>query len=361
VSVITADRILQGRGVDRATLEHAFRNLGLDWSDEFCQPQDEVEQVVATLSPPARVDTGRRHVRPVLSFVVVGVAVVTIGALIRTTINPSPTPGAKGDWENTLKGHINSAMTRFHAGNYEAARQSVNLAVAIAREHNAGSELANAMRLAGDLAAAKGDFDESLGRYELALSIRKAFKEEECVAPILEAKGDVETKSGRFQRAQSSLNESLRRFRMAKDSTGIAMSCRNLGTLNFQTGDLNGADRWFELALSEIRGKGKLDLEMDIKAREALVWASQGKADQARRQVTKCLAHWQKKGHARWIATTHLQLGIVLHSAGRDGSAETHFWQSMIGFQNVDDRAGLAQAKTWLAKISSRQSIAMGR
>src|SRR5690349_946323 len=38
VSVATSQRILKGEGVDRPSLTLAFKNLGLEWEDSYCEP-----------------------------------------------------------------------------------------------------------------------------------------------------------------------------------------------------------------------------------------------------------------------------------------------------------------------------------
>ncbi len=349
VSGITADRILGGHGVDRATLTLAFKSLGLRWCDAYCVAEPAAQATVT--DEPVRhslPNTGRRRWLPTTLVIVTVCAIGALGQFVpaqkKSVVDSQPYFG------DELRRLLDVGTLAFQRADYRTAQASFEAAMKLAREHNVGSELANSLRLSGDVCAAQGNFLVALDRYRESLWLRKTFVVPESIPPVLEAMGDVETKLRRFADANVHLSTSLRLYRELGDRGGVAMAMRDLGTLAFEQSDLEAANRWLESALDELEGP-TTDLEVDIRARLALVWRDCGRLAEARDALLLCLSHWRARGHPRWCAVTNLQLGTVELRLGGAQAAEAYLRRSRDGFVAVGDQAGARTAQTWLAKL----------
>jgi len=349
VSGITADRILGGQGVDRATLMLAFKSLGLRWCNGYCVAEPAAQAVVTDEAVRHSLpNTGRRRWLPTMLVIVTLCAIGALGTFVPARMKP--VVNSEPYFGDELHLLLDVGTFAFQRADYRTAQTSFDAAIKLAREHNVGSELANSLRLSGDVCAAQGNFSVALDRYRESLFLRKTFVVPESIPPVLEAMGDVETKLRRFADANVHLSTSLRLYRELGDRGGVAMAMRDLGTLAFEQGDLKAANRWFECALDELDGP-TTDLEIDIRARLALVWRDCGRLAQARDALLQCLSHWRARGHPRWCAVTNLQLGTVELRLGGSQVADAYLRRSRDGFAAVGDQAGVRTAQTWLAKL----------
>ena len=348
VSEVTADKILLGEGVDRATLTQAYRHLGLAWADTHCESVSGSEPVCE--SPPLditpKVSTRRTKLLVGFSAILVFGSIVPLVAF--RVLAPQPRMASvitNPDSELTLHDCVRQGTELFQQAEFDAAQAKLRLATNMARELNAGSELANSLRLTGDVAAAKGDLRAALKLYEQSLDVRVAFKEEASIPPILEAMGDVETRIGNYVDAQNHLNRSLELYSKFNDPVGVALVSRNLGTLAHKRQDLPAAEKWFEAGLQGAKSLGKREIEMDISARKALLLSEQGRSREARLLLEQCLRFWMGKRHTRWVAVTEQQLGTVSMQCGDHEKARAHFLRSRAGYRKVKDKAGLAESE----------------
>lgn len=346
VSTVTARRILHRKGVDRATLIVAFGSLGLAWRDSYCEPA--VSMVASPEPPRARMDgaaspvpvssgLGRAVLRVSAAFVLV--ALIGIGALasLKAPVDsrfPEPILSRSGSL-------VSQATEKYHAGEITRARSLLLEAVQINRLYKGPSELAESLKILGDVEAALGNLKVARSRYQEVLQLRSQFLEDERNGSILEALGVLKTRLGDLSGARRDLEQSLKLFRDHGDQPGVAMALRDLGTVAFLSGSTGAAESYFESALSAIRYSSKPDMEIDIRARQALVKANRGRINEAREQLDHCIAYWQAKHHPRWIAETELQLAGVEAQAGNDKVAIRLLISSLTGFRRVGDQLGV--------------------
>lgn len=366
VSVVTGDRILGGKGVDRSSLMHAFVKLGLKWEDSYCFP---VDADAPAVSPPERtpesvpgpesdvpsnVEQGRAPKWfPLVAVATVGFAAMVVLSSVARPAQPAPVEDETVAARRQLTDLTRRGDLRFHAGDYAAAAELLNRAVQLARDHGVPGELATALRFQGDLQGWRGDYRDARTSYEESLSLWNALKKSQCLPPVNEALGDVATRMGDFTAAQKFLTDSLEGFRSENDLPGMAMAERNLGTLSYKQGRLEEADRWLQSALSRIKGQNKPDMETDIRGRQALVMGRRGRFDQARKTLEECLAYWTAKKHPRWIAVTKLQLGTIEEMAGDQPRSKKLLAEAEAEFEALGDRGGAAEAHSLLSQTTA--------
>lgn len=356
VSIATAERVLSGKGVDRATLLLAFKSLGLAWDEAYCEHPDAAPEAESDiqerpqLAPPAPSRPARSHPTGwARAFMVLITAMVMLSAPRSTRITlPEPYIEA---WSSAYLRHFMSGTNAYHAGNYVQAKPHVDRALSIARANRSPSHTAGALRLAGDLASAHGDLHVALERYEEAYNLHKVFDATEVRPALLEALGDVRTRLGDFDGARTALTAALKGYSDLNLAVGITMALRNLGSLDEALGNLDAAERQFDDAARAIKSENKPDLMTDVRARRAVVWAKRGRLAAAHAELETCLAHWEEVKHARWIAKTLLQLATVDRLSGQAQSARQRLDRAEALYARVGDRMGVAAAQSLRAEM----------
>lgn len=304
LSVATTERMLSGKGVDRPTLTLAFGRLGLAWDDAYLVGEEEVSFVVKPepSSPPT--------VNWLL--LVVAAIVVTCASIGLARWKWFRDLAAESD---KVTGSMNQPIAvgtkLFEEGKYDEAEAAINQAVAQARKQNDAGRLASALRIDADIALAKGLMHRAESGYAEALHIRRALRDDKALPALQEALGDLCTKMNKLARAREYLLSSLKGFEKLKDETGVAMACRDLGTVSHREKDLQLAVYWFDRAEKSIAGLGKADLETDITARRALAYFDLGKRSEARKILNQCLQYWERREHPRWIEQTKKQIELI--------------------------------------------------
>ena len=349
IAIATSDRILSGQGVDRATILHAFKNLGLGWDESYLESEHliikDLPETVQDLK--TRVDSNtvflktsnvwdRRH----KYFVAGGLCIVLL--LPIATFFHFKTRIRKAD-EAFLAG-----TKAYHSGDYQVAKKSLSTTRESAFAEDSASELASTLRLAGDLAMVEGHFSDAKEKFLAILLIRRNLRQPQTFPAIYDAIGDAETQLGQYELAEKSLGLALKGYEKQNDMTGIAMVSREFGTLYMQTNRLDLADLWFLKSLNAIRGQSKPDIEMDVRGRRAWIFSKNGDFRTALQDLDVCLKYWTGKQHVRWVAQTKLQIGGIKFLQGHTTSANVLLRESAKGFEEVGDKAGMAKVKNLL-------------
>ncbi len=367
VSVATSERILAGKGVDRSTLSHAFRCLGLAWDESCCEPlvkpplpepKDTPSPVPEPVSPAASRKSPHRAAQELKTWGSGILFVVAVsGALgLAAWKLPAPAPPVvRGEWAKEFNVAFSAGMDLFHAGRYAESRKQLDAAIEIARRYDSASSLSSALRLAADLDLARGSLHAARQGYKEAAGIRVRIADGPTVPALFEALGDVETRLGDFKNAKASLNMALVGFRKYDDRVGVAMASRNLGSLYYGMKDLQAAKHWFQESLLAVKGLAKPEIEMDVRGRQALVYQQMGRIGDARNLLKRCLGFWVARRHPRWIALSQYQLGVCEAAAGNRQEATALLTASKAGFEKVGDMAGLTDAKAALARLESKK------
>lgn len=346
VSLATSIRILKGQGVDRPTLATAFKSVGLTWDDAYCELDSQAPGVESPPEPsPPAPSLQRPPQRRRLDW---RLAVVTVAVLL---LLPFSLSGGSGepDWYHAYSESVAMAEKAYHAADYQTARIHAQKAIDLARRHEAAGQMAEASRLAGDMAGASGDLEAAKTYYSDAITFRKSLGNMESLPSLREALGGVEIKLGQYAEARRNLMDSLEGFQSRNDQAGIAMACRGLGTLAHQQGLLDESEEWFERSLSALDKDKEPGIVADVKARRALVLRDWGRLAEAKEILATCMAYWTSEQHPRWIARTRLQLATVERLAGNSAEAHEMLAKSRDEFANLGDSAGVAECQEWLA------------
>ena len=358
VSVATSERVWEGKGVDRPTLTLAFKNLGLDWQDSYC-----VDASGQNLCPPSSdqvVDVSNLDSLRTKSPIWIRLTFATIAVLaLCTTIvvilhRPTTTWAVRSDkpWQDQFCLIMAKGTESYHRAEYGHAQSQLDEAIGLARSHDAVGELAGALKLSGDLAAVRGSFQLARTRYEESATLWATLNQEPSRACVLEALGDLQTRTGDFEGARKNLTQALETFNLSKDSVGVAMAMRDLGSLSFCSGNLSSALNWFRAGMHELKGSSKPDIEADIRGRQALVLQKQGHPKEAHDILQNCLRYWTQRDHPRWEATIKFRLAAVEIDLGNRKSASLLLASSKTIFGGLGDAPNATEASNLLERLA---------
>ena len=352
VSVATVTRMLAGNGVDRTSVQTAFRNINLEWRRELVmgsdiapgQLEDELSVNPIESDVPVASKSARYSVRARSVFAYAGVAVLSLGTVLALlgwrarSAPPTLTKQAAIEYERLLGNH---AFTLFSASSYDSAITEAGNAVQMARDLGLQVDLAANLRILGDIYEATGRSSDAITAYEEARKIFQSMSEFHRLPPIYEAIGMAQLRSGQYEAASQNLWQAYTGWHTQRDLTGQAMAARDLGTLALELHKTKEAIRWFDEAEAFLPKVGQDDLKMDIRAQRALATAYSGATLPAISQLCICEQYWKVRSHQRWIATTHLQLGLAMLLASRSIEAERFLNLSSEEFALCGDRIGL--------------------
>ncbi len=360
VSLATSERILKGKGVDRTSLTLAFRSLEIVWDDEYCEnvetePQaslvDEAVSTLGDLQPSPQPPTAaRRSLRFVLSLGITALLIFAASIAFRTIQTPE-------NWEHTFNDLVDQADREYNSARYSQAMAYANQAILLSRKHENAPRTAEALRISGDLAMVTGDAKFAYDRYSEAKLLRRTFGYFQNLPPINEKIGNAETELNRFKEAEASYRECIKGFQENGEPSGMAMGYRGLGTVAHRQGDLEAAEKAYRQALSHLARETDREMEVDIRARLALVDRDRQKFSEARAELEDCLDFWKRRGHTRWMAKTRLQLGTVEVLADNSGRAKELLELSQAAYQELGDYASERDCQNWLNTLKSKPLV----
>lgn len=105
---------------------------------------------------------------------------------------------------------------------------------------------ANALNVAGNLARSRGEYPAAVQRYEQALALRREAQDPRGIAIALNNLGVAAKDQGDYARARRFLEDSLAIKRRAGEQRGIAVTLNNLGLTAKAQGDFPAAARYFD-------------------------------------------------------------------------------------------------------------------
>jgi DNA-binding SARP family transcriptional activator/tetratricopeptide (TPR) repeat protein len=161
-------------------------------------------------------------------------------------------------------------------------------------------------------------------------------------------------RQGRYEQAESHLQEALALRLKLGDRSGEARVLGNLGILHAQQGHLEQAARLQEQVLELHRESGNRTGEARALGNLGTVEERQGRYDQAARHYQQSLALDQELGDRRGESYALMNLGMVGLLQGRYQYALGQLQPALALFSDVGDRNGEAEALTRIGDVHLR-------
>lgn len=350
LSVVTADRLFRGEGVDRPTLILAFSSLGLKWDEAFCASEPALATQPLPSPPLAPPPPEVKQNQPRMWPIIVG-AVVMFGLMMGSSYR-----SRASDWVGRFDEKVALSERYYHRADYPTSRQYLEEAMTLAQKHENVSRLSEALRLAGDLERVTGNLSEARRYYFDAYRMRRSLQNTRNLASLLTYLGETETALGLHADAMEHLQEALQRFETETDHGGVVMVQRALGELAYTQGNYVLARRHYDLGLASVQDEA---MQIDLLSLRALVQARQGDFRNAREHLDKCYAYWSKLNHIRWIARMRLRQAEVELLAGERKHALRLLQESQSYYAQIGDQGGVRECRS--LQIDSGAEIASSR
>jgi tetratricopeptide (TPR) repeat protein len=344
--------------VDRASLTIALGNLGIQWNDDLIEESREEMDRESTRSlrvdselRPSTMKPTARWLRPLLLTVPIG---IVVGAVMIGWPTRGVKPVTKRPWPDQALNAIHRGTASYYKGDFEAADVDFSFSEKLARKHDDIGAMAEAVRMKGDVAAAQGDLDRAEACFREALRMRQLMNAKLNIPPLKQAMGVLATRQRKFDSAKQYLLEALAGFLEFRDLKGVALAQRDLGALCAAQGLHRDALAWYMTSRAGLIGGHEPDIYADLNGLQAMSLLALGRSGEAKSLLVECMAHWKKKGHPRWIASTALKIGQVELALGNSALAQDSFLQSEKGYAAVGDEAGRRAAQAQLLVMQSR-------
>ncbi len=365
VSVVTAQRILSGQGVDRGSLKAAFDSLGVPWKESYCeyghQPAvadlgiKDLPRLAVPITSAQPIAAARKTHLPWIGICAGLAASMAVVPLFVTRPQTATTASAKTR-DTLVQDLVDKATAHYNSGEYELARKEIAAAETDARALKNAPILGNALIIDGQLEVVRGDYYRARTLYSQAIELRRTMEQPANIPPLLESLADVELHQGLLQDARQHLLECKDGYEHERDMTGVALTERDLGSLATESGNLDEAGQWFLSALGRISDTDKPEIVMDIRARQALVLRYQGRFEEARSILVRTYTLWKRRHHTRWIAESLFERATVESVAGNDELASNLFQRSKILYEQVGDKPGMSKCDEWIAQVLAKHA-----
>jgi tetratricopeptide (TPR) repeat protein len=358
VSARTADKLLARSRVDRASLTIVLGNLGIEWTDDLIEETSDAPDLESPAALVVESDSTSSVLKPKRRWWVPAIVLLPLGVLgLAVMIVRSTRAGNSGTtqrWPEQALNAIHRGTASYYKGDFEAADIDFSFSEKLARKHDDIGAMAEAVRMKGDVAAARGDLDRAEACYREALRMRQLMNAKLNIPPLKQAMGVLATRQRKFDSAKQYLLEALAGFLEFRDLKGVALAQRDLGALCAAQGQHRDALAWYMTSRSGLIGGYEPDIYADLNGLQAMSLLALGRLGEAKSLLVECMAHWKKKGHPRWIASTALKIGQVELALGNSGLARDSFLQSEKGYAAVGDEAGRRAAQAQLAALQRR-------
>lgn len=211
---------------------------------------------------------------------------------------------------------------------------------------------ARALRCAGQLAAAQGEYERARSWLEEGLLLYRELDDASGVAWTCTELGESALQRREFATASTLFEESLATFRSLGDRRGVAVSLRNLGVIAVAHHDLEQARSRYEESLETQRELGNRVGIANVLNNLGNVARDQGDLALAGRRYAESLTLQRELGNRFGIAATLNNLGVVSTGLGSLADARTYYEESLACLKELGHRAGVAQVLHNLGDVS---------
>jgi predicted ATPase/DNA-binding SARP family transcriptional activator len=213
---------------------------------------------------------------------------------------------------------------------------------------------AEALSMAGELAAEQGDTDQAIPLLEEALALCPQIDDQKFMLNMLGRLGYSLLLAGAYSRAIPLLEECLARARGIRSHWHIAWHLRNLGRVAYEQGDFERARHFHEESLALFR---QLDAKRDTAwgffevSTVALYQGDYSHAVALAEESVELFEALRDKAGIAWMGGT---LGWVALEQGDVERAVPYFAQGLMAFQEFGDKQNIVRRIEALAAASAK-------
>lgn len=340
VSISTAARIFARAGNDRSVLRQSFHSMGLPWQEAYCEVVGHRQPLPDPVSgQPHRKLFGASPSAWTLAIATAGLAAVG-GLVAVSAIAAKLTP------RHVVLNH--EGRLAYYRGDQDTALRLATDAQRLARKRCSADSLAEALRLEGDVLAARGELQAAIAKFQESLPLWRTFEQRRGLGLVLESLGVAKARLGHIDEAEGHFKESLDALRGLGPQPEPPQVLRWMGSIAALRGDTTAARAWLDRAARVADDHSEQAMLMDINALRSLTHCLDGSHAKALDELGPCLEFWEAEKHPRWIANTLVQRSTVLAALGRSDEARSDLERAHTLYAEARDSRGTALTAQWL-------------
>jgi non-specific serine/threonine protein kinase len=250
--------------------------------------------------------------------------------------------GGEPPYESSLR--LATHLVQFwHFGGY-AAEGCATLERALVQSPDApAAERVDALKGAGTLANALGDYRRARAHYEAGLAIARTLDDPVAVGRLVSNIGFTAYLQGEYTEAEALLGESLAIFRGTGNERLISLALNNLATLLYDRGETDRSVPLYEESLALKRRLGDGIGTATLLYNLGIVAQTRGDGERSRRLLEESLALRREAGDKQGVAIALGRLARADIACGDTARCETLLAEAIGLNRKLGDRLGLAE------------------
>ena len=306
LSVITSDKLLTGKCVDKSTAIHAFNCLGLEIEEGFFLENNSTtnklnKKNTELLQVTQKGIYTQTIFAKILRLFAGTVCIVSTTIVIKQKINVETR-------DTTFKHLVSLSESEYMRGNFTASKQYLTRATNVIQESGTANELSVVLRQKADLLAARGELQIAKYLYTQILDIKETMNQRISYAALHDAIAEIDLKSNNNEEALKHIKFSIENYRKDKDIKGVLLAHRNYINYYINTRNYRKASQIVKYCKALNSHSGSEDILADIRTREIDLHIASNHIDEAEKLARQNLAYWSRYNHERWLGITYLQL-----------------------------------------------------
>lgn len=198
-----------------------------------------------------------------------------------------------------------------------------------------------ALKVIGDIAAARADYQEAQRLHEAALNIRREIGEASSIAESLHSLADVLRLQGKYEDSRRLSQEALEEMRGLRDERGIAKVLAGLGHLEERQGNYSKARSLHQEALDIRRRIGDVHgVASALYSLANVAWA-QGDQEAAQEMFSTAADQMERLGDRYGMALAISGLGHIAAATNDHDAAVELYGRSLKIRREIGDRHGV--------------------
>jgi tetratricopeptide (TPR) repeat protein len=196
----------------------------------------------------------------------------------------------------------------------------------------------------GYLLQSRGDYEQALGHYERALTIKEELGNRAGVAISLHNIGMIQQLRGNYEQALEYYKRALKILEELGNRTGVAGSLHQIGRIQQLRGDYEQALDYYERALKIVEELGDRARVATSLHNIGIIQQKRGDYEQALDYYERSLTIKEELGNRAGVASSLGQIGIIQQLQGEVEQALEYYESALKIDEELGNRAGVASS-----------------
>ncbi len=227
-----------------------------------------------------------------------------------------------------------------YAGNYDSATYYIDISLKLSLKHDIKISISSCYNTLGSIAMQKGDLNQALDYYFLALKPLTALKHKRGMAMVMSGIALTYSDKGDYPKAKSYTFQAMKLQEELKDSLGIATSYNSLGMLMREEKDPTASGNYYNKALAIFTRMGDSIRMSQTLSNLGGLYKMQQNFDKALGYYDKSLKLVQDGYYKEGVANAYTNMGSVYLDMGKWDAALDAEFKALKIWEEMQDKEG---------------------